>query len=125
VSSNYAIDGIVDDVGLWNTVLNDAEIRALYTLADNATLNYDLGDAQDLFDIHHAGLGASADVAGRTWYHATGLGGGLGELVQSGGEFSLQLDACGSGVTTVPEPSSAMLLLISMVSLLSIHAWRK
>ena len=98
VSSNYAIDGVIDDVGLWNHVLTDAEARALYTLADNTTLNYGLGNAQDVFDIHNAGPGSSADVAGRTWYYETGLSGGLGELVESGGEYHLQLDESGSGV---------------------------
>ena len=101
--------GDLDDVGYWTGTLTEGQAKSLSGLG-NSTLNYDLGMAQQLWDLHAAGTG-SVDIDGTVWYATAGLGGGLGAVVESAGQYSLQLAADGSGVTTVPEPSTIVLLV--------------
>ena len=59
VSSTWALDAVIDDVGLWNNVLSAGEAGALYSLANTVALNYHLGYAQQVFDVHAGGGGVT------------------------------------------------------------------
>ena len=91
--------GDLDDIGYWNGVLSDGEAKAIYTLAQEATLEYDLGQASELFEIAQAGSG-EVTIGSLTWNYATGLSGGVGVVVKNGDDYFLQLDNQGNGVTT-------------------------
>jgi len=92
--------------------LEDFEILALYNLASENALNYDVGEAQQLFDLGE-GLISSAVIDGRTWSLFDGdvLGGTPGELiVRDDGEFTLILDNVAVS-TFVSEPAGGCWLL--------------
>ena len=108
--SSVSYVGDLDDIGYWAGTLTEGQAKSLSGLG-NSTLNYDLGEAQQLWDLLAAGTG-SVDIGGVTWYATDGLSGGLGVVVESAGQYSLQLAADGSGVTTVPEPSTIVLLVL-------------
>ena len=118
--STILFQGLLDDIGYWSDALAEGQAKSLFGLGDSS-LNYDLGEAQMLWDLHMAGTG-SVQIGGRTWYAASGLGGGLGVVQESAGNYSLQLCNDGTGVTTVPEPCSA--LLIALAALLGIRRFR-
>ncbi|MEX2185942.1 MAG: LamG-like jellyroll fold domain-containing protein [Pirellulales bacterium] len=100
----WFFDGLIDDVGLWQQPRTAAEIKTLESLATNATLNYDLAQAQQLFDLHRAASG-STSIAARTWsYVGDGLSGAPGVVVdEGGGAFSINFGG-GSGVRTGVAP---------------------
>ena len=110
--SSLLFDGRLDDIGYWDGTLTGGQAMSLFGLGDNAALNYDLGKAQQLWDLHAAGTG-SVEIDGLTWYATSGLSDGLGVVAESNGVFSLQLDANGGGVTTVPEPTVIVLLILA------------
>ena len=102
--------GMMDDIGAWNVALDDAQIAALFSLAEDSFFGYDLGEAQQLFDLHAAGTGA-LDLGAWTWEPATGLSTDLGIPTRIGDDVFLRLDGNGGGVRTfIPEPASIILL---------------
>jgi hypothetical protein len=105
--------GNVDDVGLWSNGLSEGESKALYNLALQSELLYDLGAANLLFELHNSQTG-SVVVNGKTWYFGTGLSGGLGVVQQLGGLYYLQLDPSGSGVFTLPAPEPATFWMLGL-----------
>lgn len=109
--STILFAGLLDDIGYWSSALTEGQAKSVYGLGDSS-LNYDLGAAQQLWDLQAAGTG-SAEIGGLTWYPASGLSGGLGVVEESAGVFSVQLSADGGGVTTVPEPASFVLLVLA------------
>jgi hypothetical protein len=115
-ASTFKLTGSIDDAGLWSEVLTDAKARALYSLANNGTLNYDLGQAQQLFNVFDAGSG-SVTVGSQTWYYDTFTGTNLGDVQESGSNFLLPL-GLGGGLSTVPEPTATCLLAIGGLLLL-------
>ena len=99
------LDGRLDDIGYWNNALSAAEANSLYTVANHVELGYTLKQADDLFQVHRAYEGSTV-VGSRTWHASGSLGSGLGEIVQSGSDFSIRLDNRGNGVTTgTPSPT--------------------
>ena len=108
-------DGQIDDLALYSDALTAAEANALYNLALESELNYDAGQAQQLFDFHDSmGAGGSVTIDGLEWlYVDSGLDGGLGELGNSYYLYSLQLDPSGSGlVVLAPEPATVAIWLM-------------
>lgn len=110
--ASLLFDGRLDDIGYWDGTLTGGQAMSLFGLGDTAALNYDLGKAQQLWELHVAGTG-SVEIDGLNWYATSGLSDGLGVVAESNGVFSLQLDANGGGVTTVPEPSVIVLLVLA------------
>jgi hypothetical protein len=114
--------GLIDDVGLWSTALNDGEAIALFNLGNNATFGYDLGVANQLFAVYEAHAG-TVYLGGYRWEYKTGLTGTLGVLTPDGlGNYLLKLDGgtgTGAGLmASVPEPASISLLGLGALGLL-------
>ncbi|MDY0168202.1 MAG: LamG domain-containing protein [Thermoguttaceae bacterium] len=120
---NRDLHGWIDDLGIWNEVLPLERIHAVENLAQWASLNYNLGEAQQLFDIFDAGPGGEGIVGGDSWRYVSSLDltdapgtvlnmGGWDYLILGGAEGSRM------GVRMIPEPGSAALLLCAVLSLL-------
>jgi hypothetical protein len=108
-ASTFLFSGSLDDASMWTATLTAGQAGAIYSLASDATLNYNSGEADQLFSLHTAGSGSTI-VDGRAWNYASSLNGGVGTLVDLGnGGYQLQLSPDGSGVQT-PEPASLALL---------------
>ncbi len=89
----------------WNHGLWAGEATALYNVAVHPDLAYNLGQAQQLFDVHRAYAG-STTVDSRTWNASGSLTGNLGEVVKDGSVYSIRLDDRGNGATTAaPSPT--------------------
>ncbi len=118
------LTGSLDDVSVWNTMLSDTYIKALYSVGKDSVLNYGAGDAQALFTIFEGGPGASGQTSdGTTWEYATGLTGAAGSV--SADHTYLVLDGINhTGVRIIPEASTFVLLTTSALGLLA-YAWRK
>lgn len=112
--AGHAFDGDVDDVALFNRALSAAEVKAIYSLAQYAGLNYDLGKTAQLLGLYQTGSGMAV-IDGLPWVPAAGIFTGLGQVVRQGSFYYLQLDAAGGGVQTVPEPASLVLLASGIV----------
>ncbi len=101
-SSEYNLDGAVDDLAMWNNALNIAEVKSISNLANTTALNYHAGNAQSLFNVY-AESTSSANIGGKIWTkRAAGeLTGAPGDIVSlGGGDYGLVLNADGSGVAT-------------------------
>ena len=116
-SSERNMDGLVDDVALFDETLGLTQIRSIRNLALDSTLNYHASNAQALFDVFD-GSQSSVVIGGLTWSVAADgtLTGSEGDVVDlGGGDFALILNSAGGGVTTVvsaiPEPSAAVLTM--------------
>ncbi|HUS46867.1 MAG TPA: LamG-like jellyroll fold domain-containing protein [Phycisphaerae bacterium] len=97
-AADYAMDGDIDDVGVYSYVLAPGQVVAVYNLAEEKGLNYNLKQANDLIELHRAKKG-TVKVGERTWeYVAGGLAGGLGKVEKKDGKFCVQLGDDGSGV---------------------------
>ncbi len=109
--SNRAFDGEIDDVGIFSRAMTDNEIAAIYNLAQEASLNYDLGDADAVLDVFNNG--GEAEIGDLIWRQTSSLSQTEGDVVAVGDGFSLQLDASGNGVigapAVVPEPASIVI----------------
>ena len=108
--------GLLDDWAMFGDALTAAEATSLYNLANDA-LNYNAGDAQNLFDLYAAGSG-TVTIGADTWEPTAGLGGNAGDVIDLGGGIkALQLDPNGGGLRMVreqdgivPEPATLCLL---------------
>ncbi len=101
-SSERNMDGLVDDLAMWNNTLDMGQVRSIHGLATTAALNYDAGNAQSLFNVFDETT-ASETISGKTWTK-TGAGmlnGAPGDVVWLGGnDYGLVLDSEGRGVAT-------------------------
>jgi hypothetical protein len=96
--NNY--DGRIDDLGVWNQALEEARIKALYTLAAQPELDYSIAEVRQLFALFDAHKG-SVGIGQRGWHYTeTEATGAPGEVVNIGGHFALRLGVSGFGVIT-------------------------
>ncbi len=103
------MSGLLDDVAIWDTsVLTEGQAKGLHNVAVELGLGYDAGEADQLIELHKSGSG-STTVDGTAWFYVAGLTGNAGDLTAVDGGYVLQLDES-SGVTTVPEPGTFVLL---------------
>lgn len=113
-SSRYSEDvtGLYDDIAIWNERLTVDEAFSLYEISSPGSLGgllYTAGQFDLLKQVHDAGTG-SVTIGSQTWYYATGLTENAGLNNVSGG-YNLVLDAANdTGLTTIPEPGTLVLL---------------
>jgi hypothetical protein len=117
----FSLDGRIDDGGFWNSTLNGAQVRALYSLGDTSSLGYNVSQAQQLFDLYNAATG-TVTIDDRNWTYTTGLSLGLGTVNQVGSDYFLQLNADGTGLMSLapipaPEPTTGLLLGLGLFAL--------
>jgi hypothetical protein len=82
--------GSVDDFAIWVGELDAVQVRALYSFANEPTLNYDASEVETLM----TGFKATQDVSisGRLWrYQASGLTGTAGQVVLASGNYAVNL----------------------------------
>lgn len=115
-NTNDNLDGFIDDAGIFTESLSAEKIEAIFDLATNSELGYDLSDDDLLFATFEQGAGASVDINGLTWQFVdSGLTPGL---TGSDGAFSLGLDAAsGAGLQTVAIPEPASVAIWSLIGL--------
>ncbi len=114
------LNGDLDDFGIWSVALTAPQALGLYEFGMEPGLGYDLGQVQQLFDLHEAGPGGgmvTLDGVWR-WRYADGLDFDPGVLTKDGGRYFIQLDAAGAGLMAVPEPSAFALLACILGALL-------
>jgi len=116
--------GLLDDIGIWDEPLSEAEGKAVHNVAVASGLAYGADDAQKLFELFDAGRG-SATIGNYDWVHASGLGGAPGDVLpEYGALYSLVLDGNGNGLTMAPEPTTV--LVWSLLSAAGIGlGWRR
>lgn len=118
--------GLLDDVAVWNERLSQGQSRSIYTVSQNLGLDYDIADMSDLWDIHAGGPGGSGLVDGTAWEYTTALPGSttLGDAYTQGPTMYVVLGN-GSGVASVPEPSTMLLAALGLLGLCCIRRRRK
>jgi hypothetical protein len=84
--------GSIDDFAIWTEELDAGQVRALYSFANEPTLNYDATEVQTLFESFKAHQDVM--ISGQLWrYQASGLTGTLGQVVVSGTSYAVNLGA--------------------------------
>ena len=118
-NASESMSGLIDDVGVFSTSLTATEVAAIYNLAVEPGLEYDLGKVNTLLEAFDNG-DSLVEIDGVLWGAATGLGGADGEVVDLGdGNFSVNLGN-GVGFQTVEIPEPASLVLWSLLGLVGI-----
>ena len=104
---NLSVNGLMDDAGIWNVTLSQAQVQAMYNTEMvpglQATDLYGQGTMAKLFSLYGAQTG-SVKVGNLTWQCATGLSGGAGSAWQSNGVYYIQLGNDGTGLETAAAP---------------------
>ena len=126
---NRHFEGMIDDLGIWDEALPAERVRAIYNLANRESLNYHLGQAQELFNIFDAGPGNEGVVGGEPWRHVSNLGVDAlpGTVLEVNGWDTLILGGyAGSrtGVQMIPEPGTWLLLLSAVACRLLVRRRR-
>ncbi|MDX1565594.1 MAG: LamG-like jellyroll fold domain-containing protein [Phycisphaeraceae bacterium] len=93
--------GAIDDLGVWNKPLTEAQIFTLYQLARHRQFQYDLGQVQRLFDLHETGMGTPR-LGGYTWQRTEKIDTEVGVLSPEGRQFHLKLDDSRWGLIATP-----------------------
>ena len=105
-STNNAeyFNGLLDDVGVWQTALSAPRVKALHGLAQRAEFQYDLGQSQQLFDHYDTGAsgGALQLAGGWRWQYAEGLTTDPGVVTEQGGHYYVRLGDDGTGLHAAP-----------------------
>jgi hypothetical protein len=118
-STDYAFNGSLDDVSLWNERLTLTDLKAMDGLVLSGP-DYNAKDAGALFTLFTNG--GTATVEGRSWAKVSGLSGSAGTVESLGGSnYAVVLDGSGNGVETVPEPATAALFAACGSVLLFFH----
>lgn len=82
--------GSIDDFAIWAEALDAGQVRALYSFANEPTLNYDASEVQAMFENFDAHQDIMINE--RLWrYQATGLAGTPGTVVVTGGSYAVNL----------------------------------
>jgi len=127
---NRFFSGQLDDVGVWDTVLSDDDVKLLYGLAgvgDN-----DLGWLEAARNLWHQPVGSTARINGSTWQRVNGLRKRTGywmRVVEPNGAGSfIVLDQGGGGLQITPlwwESRSVQFLGLGLVILagLALMLW--
>ena len=106
------VNGILDDVAVWDLMLSDGKMRAIYTTPTLLSgLGYTAGIMDQLFNIFDSGNGRLT-VGSLIWsYKASGFstsGRAVGDTWQVGSGYDIWLsganDATAVGLTAVPRP---------------------
>lgn len=114
-STDWRYAGLMDDVSLWSDTLTATQAKSLYSLGDK--LMYNAGNVDSLLSAYAAQNNVM--INGSMWrYVASGLSGDPGVVTSNDGFYSLNLGG-GAGMSTIPEPSVAMLLGAGLVGLCS------
>jgi len=110
--------GRLDDFGIFTTALSDIEIRAVHSLGTAASIEYDLGEVTELLDAFDNST-PEVTIDGITWFLVDdgSLGGTPGLVGTTFEETFINLGG-GNGFTTfVPEPGSALLLGLGLLTI--------
>ena len=110
--------GNIDDLGLWDQALEQTEVSAIYNLAVNSALNYNLNQSQQMLNVFN-GQTSSVTFGELTWIPKLdgSIPGAAGDVIALGNnQFLLNLGS-GNGLisTQVPEPSSITLLSLLLL----------
>jgi len=125
-NGNGEYAGLLDEVGLWNTPLDAAQSRTIYTVPMNLNLNYDLGDLMTLWDIHAMGPGGAGGIEGIPWQYAASLPGSPtpGDAYVYNNVMYIALGP-GTGLAAIPEPSTLALAGLGALGLIGFLGRRK
>jgi hypothetical protein len=119
------MQGLVDDVGVFQVALTAAEAGAIYSLAAEPDLGYDLGLVTLMLEAFDEG-DDSVTINGTVWQSVTGLAGPEGQVQNLGdGGFEINLGGGnGFAVQAVPEPAS--IAAWSLLGLAGVgYLWRR
>ncbi len=122
----YPTGAKIDDVAVWNGALTSIEARSLYQVTTVEGLeSYDSIKMDRLFDVF-AGAGSKIYVDGdKTWRYVDNLTTHTeGQAWSANGVYYVKLGAS-SGVSTIPEPGSTMLLCMAGAGGLLCAAWKR
>ncbi|MCA9247923.1 MAG: PEP-CTERM sorting domain-containing protein [Planctomycetales bacterium] len=105
--------GELDDIGVYNSSLTAGMITTIF----NETFGITQGDFGNVLDAFE-NPGTIEVAANKPWRYVTGLSLGEGNSLATDKLLYIQLDASGNGVVGfVPEPSTAVLVFLSLVGL--------
>jgi hypothetical protein len=95
--------GSMDDFVIWNEAISPTRVRSISSIATNASLGYNAGAAQGLWNV--ADAGGTVTFGNRTWSRVangslSGTPGVATAIAGNPGQFSLALDTSGNGVTS-------------------------
>jgi hypothetical protein len=112
-----AFNGALDEAGVFNTALTDADVALINGLGQTAAFGLDqLDEAQDL---NASAVGSTATIGGLPWFKVDGLVGETGDYggnTQTGDAYIITDGATGAGITTAPEPHSLALLACAAIA---------
>jgi len=113
------LDGLIDDVGVFDRALSAGEALAIVNLANEPTLQYDLGEVDQLLAAFNQST-PQVTVDGTEWRLVTdgSIGGNPGDITSTfvHGLPALALNLGGGNgmaIVPVPEPSTGILLLLA------------
>jgi hypothetical protein len=128
--NEFYADISLDDYGVYSGQLTDGEAAAVYNLAVEIDLLYDLGEADLLFNEFNDPTGG-VTIGALTWtVFSSGLSGDPGQVIKNGeGDFTLFLtDTAGLngifGLESVPEPASIAVWSVIGLALVG-YGWRR
>lgn len=108
------MQGDVDDVAVFSVALTTAQIAAIYNLALEPGLRYELGEANTLLEAFDDG-DAQVVIDGDIWVRTNGLGGTSGSVTSLGnGGFAVNLlNGAGFQTLVLPEPGSLAMFAVA------------